>query len=90
MRPKGSVDTSNNKRNMKVERRASAKGDREKGAASAGPHKHHSEKEEKKGEKDASKYYNETYTYQKLKSLKWMGGVYKREEDNTQPMWKPS
>ena len=89
MRPKGSVDTSNNKRNMKVERRASAKGDREKGAASAGPHKN-SEKEEKKNEKDANKYYNETYTYQKLKSLKWMGGVYKREEDNTQPMWKPS
>lgn len=96
MRPKGSVDTTTSKRNVKVERRQSAKGDREKGAASAGPHKHphHSQQsqqhDEKNKEKDANKYYNETYTYQKLKSLKWMGGVYKREEDNTQPMWKPS
>ena len=39
------------------------------------------EEEEKKDERD--KYHNEVYTYQKLRSLKWMGGVYKGPNDDS-------
>ena len=66
------------------ERRGSAKGDREKEAAAA------AKKEEEEKKDDKAKYYNDIYTYQKLKSLKWMGGPYKSNTDQSNPIWKPS
>ena len=46
------------------------------------------ESKEPKDEKE--KYYNDVYTFQKLRSLKWMGGVYKNKDEETTPVWKPS
>ena len=48
------------------------------------------ESKEKDKEKDKEKYYNDIYTYQKLKSLKWMGGPYKTNHVSQPPIWKPS
>jgi len=68
-----------------MERKGSAKGTREK-ADSA--NKVAKTKEEEK--KEGAKYHNEAYTYQKLRSLKWMGGAYKNPNDDPHPIWRPS
>lgn len=68
-----------NGKGKKGERKQSAKGGRDKSEAT---------KEEKKEEKN--KYHNENYTYQKLRSLKWMGGPYKNPHDEPAPIWRPS
>ena len=39
--------------------------------------------------KKQNKYYNEAYTFEKLKSLNWMGGPYKNN-DVQAPIWKPT
>lgn len=68
----------------KPERRISAKGDRDKQVEKC------EEKKEEDKTQEKAKYYNDIYTYQKLKSLKWMGGPYKSNTDQSGPVWKPS
>ena len=54
----------------------SAKGEREK-SFNTQLEKEKEKDKTKDKEKEKEKYYNDIYTYQKLKSLKWMGGPYK-------------
>ena len=68
-----------------AERKQSAKGAR---GDTAKAELAKTKEEEKKDEKD--KYHNEVYTYQKLRSLKWMGGPYRNPHDEPAPIWRPS
>ena len=56
----------------------SAKGERDKSINQNNDKKQNDkDKDKEPKEKEKEKYYNDIYTYQKLKSLKWMGGPYK-------------
>ena len=68
----------------------SAKGEREKSFNQGGDKDKEKSKVQEPKEKEKEKYHNDIYTYQKLKSLKWMGGPYKTNQVTQAPIWKPS
>lgn len=80
--------TAKGSKKTQPDRKQSAKGGREV-KIETGDKKDGKVKEEEKKE-ERNKYHNENYTYQKLRSLKWMGGVYKNPNDEPAPIWRPS